>query len=148
MESLCAACTTCSNPDCSRAGGIPMTKAKEPSEGIPLRANSDDHFYEYFNAKQREYIKKVLNDGIIEEYRRQPLGRHSEPLERTLAYFRRLPISEQYALKREQNGTFRMISMSGKRGEPPAYASETVYQTESEGYFAVFMRQIQDMMDK
>jgi hypothetical protein len=41
-----------------------------------------------------------------------------------------------------------MISMSGKRGQPPAYASDVDYQTESEGYFAIFIRQIQDMMDK
>lgn len=125
-----------------------MPHSDEPSRGVPLIADSDRHFYEYFNAKQREYVRQVLSDEIIEEYRRQPLGHHSEPLERTLAYFRRLPISQQYALKREGDGTYRMISMSGKRGVPPSYVNDEVFQTLHDGYFGIFMRQIKDMTER
>ncbi|MDM8167989.1 hypothetical protein [Roseovarius sp.] len=125
-----------------------MTQPDEPSKDVPLVADSEKHFYEYFNAKQREYVKQVLNDDLIEEYRRKPLGHHSEPLERTLAYFRRLPISEQYALKQSKDGTYRMISMSGQRGVPPTYVSDEVFQTLHDGYFGIFMRQIKDMTEK
>jgi branched-chain amino acid transport system permease protein len=125
-----------------------MAGTEEISRDVPLVADSDKHFYNYFNAKQREYVRQVLNEDIIEEYRRKPLGHHSEPLERTLAYFRRLPIDEQYALKREQDGTFRMIAMSGKRGVRPSYVSDEIFQTVHEGYFAIFVRQIKDMTDK
>lgn len=76
-----------------------MLKTEKPAMDVPDTANSDDHVYEYFAAKQREYVEQVLNDDLIEEYRPQPLGRHSEPLERTLAYFRRLPMDQLYALK-------------------------------------------------
>ena len=123
-----------------------MTNTKnEPSKGVPLVANSDEHFYNYFNAKQREYVWQVLSDDLIEEYRRQPLGRHSEPLERVLAYFRRLPISQQYALKQERDGTYRMISMSGRKGVAPKLVSNEIYQTTQDGYFGIFLRQIKDM---
>ncbi len=109
--------------------------------------NADDYVYDYFNAKQRKYVKKVLNKAIIEEYRRCPLGRHSEPLERVLAYFRRLPLQQQYGLKREADGTFRMIAMSGLRGAPPNPASREVFRTVEEGYFGIFLRQIKDMTE-
>lgn len=117
----------------------------EPSKGVTLVADSDQHFFDYFSDKQREYVRKVVSDDLIEEYRRQPLGRHSEPLERTLAYFRRLPISRQYALRQAKDGTCRMISMSGKRGVPPTYVGDEIFRTPQEGYVGIFMRQIKDM---
>ena len=125
-----------------------MTKSEKPTGDVPNTVNSDDHVYEYFAAKQREYVEQVLDDDLIEEYRRQPLGRHSEPLERTLAYFRRLPMDQLYALKKEGDGTYRMISMSGRRGARPVYANDEVYQTLQDGYFGIFMRHIQDMTEK
>lgn len=118
---------------------------KEPSKEVPLLADSDEHFFNYFNAKQRAYVKKILNDDIIEEYRRQPLGRHSEPLERTLAYFRRLPLHKQYALKKEADGTYRILSMSGRRRVAPRLMSDEIFQTLHDGYFGIFMLQIKDM---
>ena len=150
MGSLCAACMTCSNRNCGN-GDQDMSERfvkEEPSKDVPLVADSDEHFFNYFNNKQREYVRKVINDDIIEEYRRQPLGRHSEPLERALAYFRRLPISQQYALKQERDGTYRMISMSGKKGVPPSYVGNETFKTLHDGYFGIFMRQIKDMDDK
>lgn len=124
-----------------------MATTEEQDIGLSQVTDADEHFFDYFNTKQKEYVKKVLSDEIIEEYRLHPLGHHSEPLERTLAYFRRLPIDQQYALKRENDGTYRMISMSGKRGVPPTYVSGETFQTLHEGYFGIFLRQIQDMME-
>jgi len=124
-----------------------MATTEEQDIGLSQVTDADEHFFDYFNTKQREYVKKVLSDEIIEEYRLRPLGHHSEPLERTLAYFRRLPIDQQYALKRENDGTYRMISISGKRGVPPTYVSDETFQTLNEGYFGIFLRQIQDMME-
>lgn len=151
MGSSCAACMTCSKRSGWDNGREHMSERflkEEPSKDVPLVADSDEHFFNYFNNKQREYVRKVLNDDIIEEYRSQPLGRHSEPLERTLAYFRRLPISQQYALKQDADGTYRIISMSGKRGVPPTFVGDEVFETVHDGYFGIFMRQIKDMDEK
>lgn len=124
-----------------------MSETKTENAGPPV-ADSDAHFYAYFNARQREYLKQVLSDEIIEEYRRRPLGHHSEPLERMLAYFRRLPVDRQYALKREADGTYRMIAMSGRRGVRPRYVSDQVFATVEAGYFGIFLRQIKDMTEE
>ncbi len=110
--------------------------------------DADLHVYEHFNAKTRIYLKSVLDDALIEEHRRRPVGRHSEPLERLLAYFRRLPLDQQYAVKREAGGGFRIVRLSGRRGVAPATLDETRHETLEEAYHAIFLRQIDDMMEK
>ncbi|MEM7170450.1 MAG: hypothetical protein AAF530_09775 [Pseudomonadota bacterium] len=107
--------------------------------------DADHHFFEYFCRKQRAYIKQVLNDDVIEEYKKSPLGKHSEPLERTLAYFRRLPMQLQYGLIRRADGTFGMIALSGKRGTSPVHLSDTHFETLEDGYFHIFLQQIEDL---
>lgn len=110
--------------------------------------DADIHVYEHFNAKTRSYLKSVIDDGLIEEHRQRPVGRHSEPLERLLAYFRRLPLSEQYAVKRPDEGAFQIVRLSGVRGTPPEVVDDTGYRTLEEAYHAIFLRQIDELMEK
>ncbi len=110
--------------------------------------DADLQVYAHFNAKTRGYLKSVIDEALIEEHRRQPVGRHSEPLERLLAYFRRLPLSEQYAVKTEADGVFRIVRLSGLRGTPPKAVDETDHRTLEAAYHAIFLRQIDELMEK
>ncbi|GAB5469372.1 MAG: hypothetical protein Kilf2KO_24020 [Rhodospirillales bacterium] len=110
--------------------------------------DADVHVYEHFNAKTRIYLKSVINERLIEEHRKRPIGQHSEPLERLLAYFRRLPLSEQYAVKREAGDSFRIVRLSGLRGRPPKMVDEAEHRTLEAAYHAIFLRQIDELMEK
>jgi len=110
--------------------------------------NKDDHFFDYFNDKQCEYIRQVLNDEIIEEHRLKPLGQHSEPLARVLAYCRRIPMNQQLALKHDRKSdTYMIICLSGKRGVAPTVVDTETFQTLNEAYHGLFLKQISTILE-
>lgn len=110
-----------------------------------MRASgSDQHVREHFDKVTRQYLLSVLNDGLIEEHRRNP-PHLSEPLSRLLAWCQRRPLAEQYAVRAEADGSFRVISFSGIRGRAPAYASDMIYATLAEARHGVFLRHIKDL---
>lgn len=106
--------------------------------------DSDRHVRAHFDSVTRQYLLSVLNDGLIEEHRRNP-PHLSEPLSRLLAWCQRRPLDEQYAVRAEADGGFRIISFSGVRGKPPSYASDQRYTTLAEARHGVLLRHIQDL---
>ena len=107
----------------------------------------DVHVRGHFDRMTRSYLLSVLNDGIIEEHRRNP-PHLSEPLSRLLAWCQRRPLREQYAVKAEPDGTFRIITFSGVRGTRPAYASDERFATLADARHGAFLRHIQDLTGK
>ena len=104
-------------------------------------------YRDYFLAKQREYLRTLVCDEVIEEYKCKPLGQHSEPLERLLIYFRRLPLEGQFAVKRDTTtNTFRIIALSGQRGAPPTDVGEESYTSIEAAYHGVFLKHIENLM--
>lgn len=110
--------------------------------------NKDILYRRYYDGKQEEFLRMLVCDEIIEEHRRSPLGQHSEPLERLLLHFRRMPMADKLAIKRDETSSrFRLIAFSGKRGVPPRFVDDTAYTTVEEAYHAIFLRQIKDLQD-
>lgn len=107
-------------------------------------SDSDRHVRAHFDKMTRQYLLSVLNDGLIEEHRRNP-PHLSEPLSRLLAWCQRRPLTEQFAVKAEADGSFRIISFSGVRGDAPSYATEHRYATLAEARHGVLLRHIQDL---
>lgn len=108
----------------------------------------DEVCFRRFNEVQGKYLKTLVNDDIIEEYRRQPLGQHSEPLERLLLFFRRLPMENKFAIKRDDDGaTYRIVAFSAHRGELPKVLDEEEYATVEDAYFGIFMKYINGLME-
>jgi branched-chain amino acid transport system permease protein len=131
-----------------------INETKQKATGMALQErddtvrDKDTLFYGYFTQKQRDYIKLILNDQIIEEHRLNPIGQHSEPLERILAYCRRLPMNEQLAIKKDSEaGNFMIIRMSGKRGVPPTVVDTQAYKTLNEAYHGVFLKYINVILE-
>lgn len=106
--------------------------------------DKDVHVRDQFDRMTRKYLLAVLSDDIIAEHRRGP-GHPSEPLSRLLAWCQRRPLDQQYAVKAEADGTFRLIRLGGVRGRRPAYASEDRFATLEEARHGAFLRHIKDL---
>src|SRR4029077_5133792 len=79
-------------------------RTEKGGEALPEEAteinDKDTLYFRRFDKMQRDYLKELIRPEIIEEHRRQPLGQHSEALERVLLYFRRAKMEDKYALHR------------------------------------------------
>jgi hypothetical protein len=102
----------------------------------------------HFDRVTRAYLVSVLDDELIEEHRTRDGTHPSEPLSRFLAWCQRRPLDQQYAVKAEADGTFRLVSFSGRRGQPPRYIGDERYATLQEARHGVFLRHIRDLTEK
>ena len=109
-----------------------------PKRQPALPADADEHVREMWDRMTRSYLLSVLSNDIIEEHRRSPTGHHSEPLARLLAWCQRRPLPEQYAVKAEADGSFRIVSMTGRPKLPPATPS---FSPSSPAYCSVALTQ-------
>jgi branched-chain amino acid transport system permease protein len=113
-----------------------------------MEANDRDVVYrEYFRDKQRQYLRTLLCDDIIEEHRRNPRGQHSEPLERLLIYMRQSD-QARYVVRRDaRSGKFRVGWLTGQRSSPLELVDDAQYMTADEAYHAVFLRRLRHLID-
>ena len=109
--------------------------------------DKDVHVRDHFDRMTRAYLRSVLSEKVIEEHRSGDVGHPSEPLWRLLAWCQRRPLTEQYAVKAEADGTFRLVSFSGRRGEPPRYVADERYTTVQEARHGAFLRHIRDLTE-
>lgn len=100
--------------------------------------------YARFDARIRTHIKSLINDDLIAEHRRQPLGQHSDDLERVLNYFHRPPHYALYTPKVFQE--YRIIRLPLTPGAPPQPIDDVVYRSKNEGLHAVFLQHLADLM--
>jgi hypothetical protein len=99
--------------------------------------------YEHFDAKQRERIRALLSDDLIEEHAQQPLGQHSDALERVLAYFRRQPLPGKYIVVATRPWEeYRIAQLSGVRGEPARLVDDETFPSEEVALHGVFLRRV------
>ncbi len=109
--------------------------------------DKDLHVRNNFDQTTRKYLLSVLSDALIEEHRRYPTHM-SEPLARLLVWCQRRPLAEQYAVKAEGDGRFRLIIFSGVRGHKPVYVSEENFATIQEARHGAFLLHIRDLTGK
>ena len=110
--------------------------------------DKDIIYRQYYDKMQSDYLRTLICDEVIEEHKNNPLGQHSEPLSRLLHFFSCAPQKDKYALKRdEQSQTFRIIALSGKRGEPPRYVENKEYAKLEDAYHGIFLKRIDDLIN-
>jgi hypothetical protein len=112
------------------------------------RVDRDHQVRALFDRMTRTYLLSVLDDELIEEHRTGEGAHPSEPLARLLAWCHRRPFSQQYAVKAEADGVFRLVGFSGRRGQPPRYIGDERYATLQEARHGVFLRHIRDLTEK
>lgn len=104
--------------------------------------------YARWDAKQRELIKALITEELIEEHRRKPLGQHSDALERVLNYFRRQPQPGKYVIVATRPWEeYRIGVLSGVRGTPAEILGDGgTFATEQAAMHGVFLRRVRDLM--
>jgi hypothetical protein len=108
----------------------------------------DFHVRDHFDRMTRGYLLSILSDELIAEHLRGNLGHVSEPLARLLAWCQRRPRSEQYAVKAESDGTFRLIRFANRRGQAPVYIGDERYATLRAARHGAFLRHVRDLKEK
>lgn len=110
--------------------------------------NADFQVRDHFDQMTCAYLRSVLSDELIEEHRTGGASHPSEPLARLLAWCQRRPLTEQYAVKAESDGTFRIVAFAGQRGQPPRHVGDERYATVREARHGVFLRHVSDLTEK
>ncbi len=109
-----------------------------------LPADRQNIVYQRFTQEMKARIRALVTEDLIDEHRRQPLGQHSDALERVLNFLRRPPSYGLYA--RVPCREFQLIRLPITAGAPPAPLDDTVYTDEHSALHAVFLRHIADLM--
>lgn len=128
------------------------TRAEKGGEMLPEEAtethDKDLIYWRRYDKIQRDFLKTIVSDEIIEEHKRSPLGQHSEALERLLLYFRRAPMVDKYAIVAvEPFKAYRIVALSGQRGVAPRLVEDKIYTSQEEAYHGVFTRRVQDLLE-
>ncbi len=128
------------------------TRAEKGGEMLPEEAtetaDKDQVYFRRFDKMQRDFLKRLVSDEVIEEHRTRPLGQHSEALERLLIYFRRQGQVDKYAIMvQEEFKAYRIVALSGHRGTAPRVVEDRTYPTPDEAYHALFLRRVQDLLE-
>ncbi len=96
-----------------------------------------------FDSHMARAIRPLITSALITEHQRKPNGPHSDDLARVLNYFRRAPATGKYALYADQPfATYRILVLTGKRGELPRFLDDVVYDSEEAAAHAVFLHRI------
>jgi branched-chain amino acid transport system permease protein len=128
------------------------SRAEKGGEMLPEEATETEDkdliYWRRYDKMQRDYLKTLVSDELIDEHRRCPLGQHSEPLERLLLYFRRQPQVDKYAIVAvEPFKAYRIVALSGHRGVAPRVVEDKTYGSQEEAYHGVFLRRVQDLLE-
>jgi len=114
---------------------------------VPAESDRSLLVYARWDARMRESLRALINDGLIAEHRRQPLGQHSDALERVLNYFRRAPLTRKYVIVcTRPYAEWKIGELSGVRGDPPRIIDDRSFTSEAEAQHAVFLRRVDDLM--
>jgi hypothetical protein len=103
--------------------------------------------YARWDAHQRDELRALITDELIEEHRSKPLGRQSDALRRVLHYFRRQPVNGKYvAVMTKPWEEYRIGVLSDTFGEVPAIIDDESYSTEDAALHGIFLRRVRDLL--
>lgn len=101
---------------------------------------------ERYGAWIRPRLRALLTDELIAEHERNPLGQHSDALERVLNYFRRAPVADKYAIVcTKPDREWRICRMNARRGETPPVVGDEVFDSEAAAHHGVFLRRVREL---
>jgi len=128
------------------------TRSEKGGEMLPEEAteiqDKDEIYFRRFDKMQREFLKQLISDEVVAEFNKNPLGQHSEALERLLGYFRRQGLNDKYAIMAvEPFKAYRIVALSGRRGVAPRVVEDEIYPNIDDAYRGVFKRRIQDLLE-
>lgn len=112
-----------------------------PTPGQEAFAKLDERLAE-------QEIRPRISDEIIEEHRKEPVGQHSDDLQRVLHYFRRAPTEGKYiVIEADRSNEWAIGVLSGKRGVGPEILSDR-FDSPKEAMHEIFLRRIDEFQEE
>lgn len=100
-----------------------------------------------WDQRMRQRLIPLVTEELVAEHARNPLGQHSDALERLLNYFRRAsPMGKLAVLCTKPFAEWRIVVLAGMRGQPPRFYDDRVFYSEREAIHAVFLERIDELM--
>jgi branched-chain amino acid transport system permease protein len=100
----------------------------------------------HWNGRMREKLRHLVTDELVAEHARNPLGQHSDALERVLNYLRRAPQPGKYAiLCTNPYREYRIVVLAGARGQGARFLDERRFSTEKDALHAVFLERLKEL---
>ncbi|MYZ46235.1 hypothetical protein [Propylenella binzhouense] len=101
-----------------------------------------------FDIAIRARMRGLVTPELIEEHARAPEGPHSRELSAVLNYLRRAPMAGKLAIYAEEPfALYRVVRLSGRRGEAPVFASTEGHATIAAASHAIFLMRIAELME-
>jgi branched-chain amino acid transport system permease protein len=111
------------------------------------RADRSQIAFARWDKRMRESLRPSLTKKIIAEHKRDPVGIHSDALDRVLNYFRRPNLLERHVIVCTRPfKQWRIARMTGIPGEAPVFVDERTYTSEARAAHAVFLLRVEQMM--
>ena len=97
-------------------------------------------------ARSRARLRALLTPELIAEHKANPLGPHSDALQRVLNYFRQQPQPGKYILVAVRPWEeYRIAVLSGRRGELHKVLDDERFTSEEAGLHGIFLRRVRDL---
>lgn len=96
----------------------------------------------------REKILPRIDDELIAEHEDNPIGQHSDDLQRVLHYFRRQPNEGKYVVvETERSEEWAIGKLSGTRTEPPTILDDRFDSVEAASH-EIFLRRVAELREQ
>jgi len=100
-----------------------------------------------WDMRMRESLRPLVTRKLIAEHKRDPVGIHSDALDRVLNYFRRPNLLDQFVVVCTRPfKQWRVARMTGVPGQAPVFVDERSYNSEAKAAHAVFLMRVEQMM--
>jgi branched-chain amino acid transport system permease protein len=100
-----------------------------------------------WDKRMRESLRPLLTKKNIAEHKRDPVGIHSDALDRVLNYFRRPNLLDHYVIVCTRPfKQWRIARMTGIPGQGPVFVDERTYNSEAKAAHAVFLLRVEQTM--
>jgi branched-chain amino acid transport system permease protein len=100
-----------------------------------------------WDKRMRESLRPLLTKKTIAEHKRDPVGIHSDALDRVLNYFRRPNLLPHYVIVCTRPfKQWRVARMTGVPGQAPVFVDERAYNSEAKAAHAVFLLRVEQTM--
>jgi branched-chain amino acid transport system permease protein len=104
--------------------------------------------YLEFQARLRARVRALLTPEVIAEHEANPLGPHSDALQRVLNYFRQQPQPGKYILVAVTPWEdYRIAVLSGRRGQVHKVLDDERFASEEAGLHGIFLRRVRDLRE-
>jgi branched-chain amino acid transport system permease protein len=100
-----------------------------------------------WDKRMRESLRPLLTRKVIAEHKRDPVGIHSDALDRVLNYFRRPNLLDRYAIVCARPfKQWRIARITSVPGQGPIFIDQRTYNSEAKAAHAVFLMHVEQTM--